>query len=358
MIVRRFVTTLLATLPLGVTHAAIFCPANETELRQALATAATNNEDDDIRLRPGTFYTGGLKFSFNSAQDNSLSISGGWSDTLTLWCSQQSPSAAATILDGQSLTAVLDIQAYDFGANGANKSVALSNLTIRNGYSTMQGESAGLGLAVGKQTLRLQNTLLHGHNQAISGPPDIYTNAITLIGYNDVYVINNALYDLHSKYANLGLFTVNASQTVYMHNNTLVLGGAGLPALLDSNNGTAFRLVNNAIVGDIFFNSRNASDLIRPWLYFNIGNWNVGNSVRPPAIQADVGNQRNTNPGFVSAQDPRPALGSPLVNAGLNAPFGGSSAVDLDGNPRVDLGTIDVGAWESTRERIFANGFQ
>ena len=51
MIVRRFVTALLATLPLGATHAAIFCPANETELRQALATAATNNEDDDIRLR-------------------------------------------------------------------------------------------------------------------------------------------------------------------------------------------------------------------------------------------------------------------------------------------------------------------
>ena len=48
MIARRFVTALLATLPLGTAHAAIFCPANETELRQALATAATNNEDDDI----------------------------------------------------------------------------------------------------------------------------------------------------------------------------------------------------------------------------------------------------------------------------------------------------------------------
>ncbi|MBS0556879.1 MAG: hypothetical protein JSR27_05625 [Proteobacteria bacterium] len=357
MFIRHFVFVVFAMLTLGTAHAAIFCPGNETELRQALATAAANGEDDDIRLRPGTYYTGGVKFSFNSTQGNSLSISGGWTDTLTLWCSQQSPSASATILDGQNLTAVLDIQAYNFGANSASKTIAVSNLTIRNGYTTTNGESAGLGIGFGYQTLRLERTILASHTQATSGP-NIYSNAVTLVGSGDVYVINNAMWDLHSNYANLGIFTVNASQTVYLHNNTLQLQGAGFNALLDSNNGTSFRLVNNAIVGNIFFNSRNANDLIRLWQYFNIGTWGYNTTNRPPAVQSDVGNQKNINPGFISTQDLRPGIGSPLVNAGLNSPFGGSSPVDLDGHPRVDLGVIDVGAWESTRERIFANGFQ
>jgi len=71
-----------------------------------------------------------------------------------------------------------------------------------------------------------------------------------------------------------------------------------------------------------------------------------------------VGNDPGIDPRFVGPLDFRPAAGSPLVNRGLNAPFGGSSSADLDGNPRVSLGIIDVGAYESTRERIFANGFE
>ena len=110
-------TLLLSLLVLAsnAAHAALFCPGNEAELRQALTTAATNNEDDEIRLRRGTYYTGGVKFSMTSTEARSLSISGGWADSGPLWCSVQSPSAAATILDGQNITAVLDIYAYIFG---------------------------------------------------------------------------------------------------------------------------------------------------------------------------------------------------------------------------------------------------
>ena len=358
-VVMKHLATFLLVLASGAAHAAIFCPGNEADFRQALATAATNGENDEIRLRVGTYYTGGLKFSMTSTEAKSLAISGGWSDSLTLFCSIQSPSASATILDGQHITAVLDISAYAFGSGSAAATVSLSNLTLRNGYTNTNGEAAGLLIGTGNQTLRLQNTIQTGHAHNLYG--SIYNNAVTLIGYGDVYVVNNALSSLSSKYANLGIFTVNASQTVFLTNNTLSLAGAGFNTLLDANNGTAYRIVNNAIVTaggyGLAFNSRNASDLIRTWMYNNIGTYNVNGMFNGIAPQADVGNFPNVDPKFVSATDLRPAAGSPLVNLGLNSPYGGVPSIDLDGNPRVDLGIIDVGAYESTRERIFANGF-
>jgi hypothetical protein len=344
----------------NIARAAIFCPANEADLRQALATAAANNEDDEIRLRVGTFYSGGQEFAITTSEARNLVISGGWSDSLSLFCSVQSPSAAATILDGQNVTTVLDINAYAYGAGSAAATVSVSNLTLRNGYTNANNESAGLFAGIGYQTFRLEHTVLLGHTHALAGG-NIYTNAITLVGSGDIYVVNNAMSDLHSHYANLGIFTGAASQTVYLTNNTLSLDGAGFPALLDANNGTAYRIVNNAIIGPLYytlyFNSRNASDPIRTWMYNNIGTYGINTLFNGIALQADSGNIGNIDPKFVSATDLRPAVGSPLVNAGLNSPYGGVSAVDLDGNPRVDLGTIDVGAWESALERIFTNSF-
>jgi hypothetical protein len=115
--------------------------------------------------------------------------------------------------------------------------------------------------------------------------------------------------------------------------------------------------VNNAILGELYSNSRAAGDQIRVWLYSNLGQWSANPGFGGISVQADVGNDYSIDPQFLGPLDFRPAAGSPLVNRGLNSPIGGSSSTDLDGNPRVDLGFIDVGAFESTRERIFANGF-
>lgn len=359
----RLALAFLAAVAPTATFAAIFCPGNEAEFRQALVTAAANGEDDEIRLRPGTFYTGGQKFAISSTEPYSLSISGGWTDHLPLWCSLQSPSASATVLDGQNLTAVLDIQAYA-GSAASAKTVSVNNLTLRNGYTSTTGESAGLTLGATYQTLRLERAILTDHTQAAAGA-NIYSNAVTLDGWGDVYVLGNAMSGLHSNYANLAIFTQGGGgQAVYLTNNTLALSGASFNALLDANAGTNYRIVNNAIVatgfGGLSFNSRNANDPIRLWIFNNFGQWSYSDLYRNPprlVVQADSGNRTNVDPLFAGAADFHPAAGSPLVNAGLNSPFGGVPATDLDGRPRVDLGIIDVGAYESTRERIFANGF-
>jgi hypothetical protein len=337
-------------------HADPECASNETELRQALADASAGLTDE-IRLMEGTYFTGGQKFSFNSSLAQNLSISGGWYYDHDP-CDFQHPRADGTILDGQNVTAVLDVE---FVANAPGTTLSVSNLTLRNGATSTNGESAALAMfgALG-QVLRMQNVVvLSSHNSTVP-PSTIYTNVVTFSSFSDVYLINNVIADSSSNYAILGIFAQYSSQTVFMHNNTLLLDGAGFGALLDSGGGTAFRLANNAIAvnTNINFNSRNASEPVRVWLYSNLGYWGYSSIVTAPSIQANVGNDMAMDDHFVGALDFRPAAGSPLVNRGLNAPFGGSSIYDLDGNPRVDLGVVDVGAYESTRERIFANAFE
>ena len=352
----RRVLLLLALLGLvsASCHADPVCVSNETQLRQALLDAAANLTNE-IRLMEGTYFTGGQKFSYTNSTALNLSISGGWyldHDP----CDFQHPRANGTILDGQNVTAALSIHS---GGYGPGTSLSISNLTLRNGATSTNHESAALDLFGGLgQDLRVQNiVVLSSHNTA-TPPFQIFTNVVTLDAFADVYFINNVIGDSGGPYANLAIFASSSTQTVYMHDNTLSLNGAGFGALLDSNGGTTFRLVNNAIVGQLFFSSRNSSEPIRLWLFDNLGSWGYSSLITAPVVQADVGNDPGIDPRFIGALDFRPAAGSPLVNRGLNAPFGGSSATDLEGNPRVDLGVIDVGAYESTRERIFANGFE
>jgi|GEM_PF-4217794 len=339
-----------------ICHADPVCVSNETELRQALNDAAVSaNQIDEIRLMQGTYFSGGQTFSYSTAQPHNLSISGGWyldHDP----CDFQHPQAGTTVLDGQNATAVLSI--INTG-NAPGTSLSISNLTLRNGATSSNGESAALAMfGALEQDLRMQNVIVLSCHNTRQPPLNIFTNVVTLNSFANVYVINNVIGDSSSNYANLAIFAAYPTQTVYMHNNVLSLSGAGFGALLDSAGGTAFRLVNNAIVGGIDFNSRTSSDPIRIWLYSNLGSWGYSSIVTAPIVQADVGNGPGIDPRFIGPLDFHPAAGSPLVNRGLNAPFGGSSSVDLDGNARISLGIIDVGAYESTRERIFVNGFE
>lgn len=345
-----FALTWLANVPC---YADPVCVSNETQLRQALADASANLTDE-IRLMEGTYFTGGQKFSYNTSTPHSLSISGGWYVDHDP-CDFQHPRADATILDGQNITAVLSISNT---GDAPGTALSVSNLTLRNGATSTNGESAALALfGALEQDLHVQNVVVLSSHNTNGSPFNIFTNVVTLNAFADVYFINNVIGDSSGPYANLGIFVEYSTETVFMHNNTLSLNGAGFGALLDSNGGTALRLVNNAIVGSLFFNSRNSGEPIRLWLYSNLGSWSYSSIVTAPLVQAEVGNDPGIDPRFIGALDFRPAAGSPLVNRGLNAPFGGSSSLDLDGNSRVDLGIVDVGAYESTHERIFANGF-
>jgi hypothetical protein len=64
------------------------------------------------------------------------------------------------------------------------------------------------------------------------------------------------------------------------------------------------------------------------------------------------------DPQFVSANDRRLQADSPLRDAGDSAAPGGVGSTDLDGMPRIALGSVDIGAYEVPDDRLFGDGFE
>jgi hypothetical protein len=105
--------------------------------------------------------------------------------------------------------------------------------------------------------------------------------------------------------------------------------------------------------GGIYVESGNIRNSI---VYFNSAstnaNWyNVGGTFDHSCTTPDPGGVGNrvADPQFVDPPNGNYRLGptSPCIDAGLNEVWM-SSAHDLDGNPRIHNGTVDMGAWEST----------
>jgi hypothetical protein len=62
------------------------------------------------------------------------------------------------------------------------------------------------------------------------------------------------------------------------------------------------------------------------------------------------------DPKFVGTGDFRLSVASTLIDAGVDDPSGGLAEVDLDGAPRIDAATADLGAYESSY--VFIDGFE
>ena len=95
--------------------AATFCVSTSNELVTALAAAETNNQDDEIRLRAGTYSapSGGFRFRngiISGGDDADIRISGNWSVFFGNPCGiQLSLDPFDTVLDGNFSTRVMEI---------------------------------------------------------------------------------------------------------------------------------------------------------------------------------------------------------------------------------------------------------
>ena len=114
-------------------RSATFPVTNATELLSALHNAATNLEDDTIRIAQGN-YSGGFVYSSTNAFN--LTIEGGWSSDFN----SRSIAAANTILDAVDSSRVLGIV-----SGGGN--ITVEGLTLKNGNWTVSG-TGGAGLYV------------------------------------------------------------------------------------------------------------------------------------------------------------------------------------------------------------------
>ena len=344
---------MLAVTPL---RAEVFCVANPAALESALQTAAVNDEDDEIRIRAGTYGLPhphqGYEYLGNQAEEFDVEISGDWWPFFGTSCAFQRNNPFSTILDGDDEWRLLRI---DIDAEDSNVTVRL--LSFINGTAPGNERGGGLEILVGPSGIIKveRNTFLL--NTAYAGGGLKVTGGLLQQVTNNLFLANN------------GGISASAAELVgghlggiYFTNNTVISN------TLDDVDPTRAALNAYSQVGVLLANN-NFWD-------------NDGHDASLPWIQGDddlMHVVRNNNYRSISINGPRvvedniavipeyesglfnytPIRGSPLVDAGIEPPgtisFWYLTDVDLRGTDRVVGSAVDIGAYEN--DRIFGNGF-
>ncbi|WP_395372994.1 hypothetical protein [Marinicella sp. W31] len=352
-------------------RAEVFCVAdgNSQDLQAALTAAQDNNQDNVIKIAIGEYVTpnNGFRYVQSKLQNGNLEITGGWSASGNDPCAEQlAENTLNTILDGQSQNRVLRI----FTSNDTQ--VKISNLIIANGKVA---NSSGGGLAIltpsvdtPAATFKIENNLFINNEAEFGG-------AISVLNANKTYVQNNLVVGNNAtEEGSIFAFAGENAAGIYFTNNTVVnntsdtASGGALIRIAESNALIANNLLWNNDNVDLKFDA-----VIKGSLY--IENNNIGVRTQTgSAIVSDLNNfslPPRLEGGFL---DFTPLAISPLVNQGTVSPcvrivcskpipfeddwFPGET--DVFGNPRIQNGGIDIGAFESPHEPdlIFMNGYE
>jgi hypothetical protein len=327
-------------------QAATFCALSGDQLRTMLATAASNGQDDQIRVTTGVKKTSisfPLRWTFVTSEHNGLELSGGWN----AGCTQQVAGPRATVLDGDGTDEVFRLQ---FQADSTAE-VSMSNLTLANGRSTNNSSSGGLRVEAfdTSQPRVLLERLVVRLNEAPSAVGALHVS--TLEQATGTYTVRNNLIEANLQ---VGLSVIlGANATAYVNQNTIT-GNAPL----------VFQTGGMSISGQGTF-----------WLANNVIALNTGNQLRigvsvPSILRNNLIGSLTGTPGSemgTLSGDPqwaldgqgywRPLPGSPLIDSGFPSPNGGSGSVDLDGDARLFGGALDRGARE-VNDVIFSNGLE
>jgi len=342
----------------GLTHdarAAEFCVSTNTQLLQAFTTAASNNQADTIKLEVGTYTGNGssVAFAYSTAQNFTLIVAGGYISNPPQMCDQQVDQPGATVLTGSDVRQVLKLN----GSPGTIGGLSLSNLTIRDGFSSQSGAGLEIGGGAGFTGNVLVSRVIFERNvgTGIGGGMSLYTEGIVNIR-NNLFLLNRCALSNCAISA-----TVNATSPTttraFFGNNTIVgnqcTSGSSCTATGARFGGSARALFYNNVFAansngdlDLFSFSGGSVDLY----YNNL----VSRTGTAPASM--VGNIAFANPQFIDLlnEDFRPTLNSPLRNAGTNEFV--LQNIDLAGMPRINEGRVDIGAYESS-DRIFTDSF-
>jgi hypothetical protein len=337
---------LLAGLVLSATPArsAIYCVATHDGLVATLLNTSTNDQDDEIRLRIGTFPAptlGGFAYAPDPGGGDAhtnLVISGGWSGAA---CTRYAGLAEATVLEGSG-SRVLTLV-----AQGGGK-YEVQNLTIANGVS-----GAGLGAL----------TMLSGGSQA----PVLVVERVRFVGNQGFAALvaesDKMIRLVGSLFAENDLTLAGGGSAVVRRtgtngNSTYVLSNTITANQGEDGSFAGLRLENwgedsTLVIGNIFWGNEGGDALlfgkIQPFSYNDVGIvdglwFGTGNIQVDPLF---------SNP---AAGDFRLADGSPLIDSSINTGLGYPPASDIWGNVRpVDM--YDRGAHEF-RPEIFSDGFE
>jgi hypothetical protein len=336
----------------------VACVGTSAELAAALANLSTSTGDsdaDEIRIRTGTHVAPAGGFVGAVTTHHDLTISGGWLD---VGCIQQALDASLTVLDGNHAAGVLTINTPLIPLSN----IAVSGLTFQHGAGGSAFESSAGGLKIGdpnpisggaivveRNIFRDNSVTGNGFSQTAGGLLAA-TDGTPLIVRNNLFTGNTAPND-----AALHLESNDAIDVV---NNTFS-GNRSIDTMRAVRTTFGyFTFVGVHVASNVFWNNTAGAGEFDLDLAAH-GPGQHGVTLVNDDIEAPTGSPEaetgtlHVDPGFVGADDFRLAYASPLIDAGRNdAPHG---SADLDGAPRVDAASVDIGAYESSY--LFVSGF-
>jgi hypothetical protein len=317
----------------------LYCVDNAADLNADLFAAGSSSENNTIRVQTGTYF-GQLGFGYERLTgDFSLDLEGGWD----AGCATQTTDASLTTLDGNDATSILN----------ATIGSGTGSITIRY-FNFSHGLNPALYAWTYDGDLHVENCRFRLNSS--SGT----TEAIAVATHNGtVYFLDNIVADNDAPYAR-SIFSFqlahpsDATGTLNFNNNTVadntLTPDANFGAVHVFQNSNA-SLANNILWGNSVDNEVYMCCTKLPLLVDN--DFDVQHLSPDPASSGNI----KADPLFKGVNNHHVRDASPVINTGNNAPAGTTRTIDLDGNPRVALGTVDMGAYE-VQDLIFAGSFE
>lgn len=302
-----------------------------------------NGQNDEIRLESG-FYdvpTGG--FLFDSSEARSLSITGGWNEGCTTL-----RGSSGTILDGGGTDRVMRLL-------NRNGDLTIQGITFTGGL-VISDTSGSAGLYVNGITNSGANVTIERNtfsNNAINGGG----GGAALSAHTDggiLRVRNNLFFGNDGGNVGAAFVTINGgTSSAFITSNTVVGNGAF------SSVAGGFRLAfgGGAPAGSVIASNNIFWANVAGDLQFSGGVVLYNNDIEDLFGTPDPASTNNISlaPQFEIGTY-RPTSFSPLVNAGIDAAPGGLATTDLFGSSRIQGGSVDIGAYETSV--LFADDFE
>lgn len=356
----------LAMLSSIQTEAATFCVDSSDALAAALASAAANGEDNDIRLRTGVYAAPDAGFRIDLLEGHhSLTVAGGFTDDA---CTERTHAASATVLDGRDAVRPLTIEtSQSSGIADPAHAITVSGITFQHGSDALVGalkisDSGPIygGIITVEGNAFLDNAAATG---VFEGGPALLaaTDGPDFAGGTGLFVRNNLF--ARNAAPNAPAVFVYSNNRIAVSNNTFV-DNVSTDATLDervtfaSFTFSGIDFSNNVFRGNNPDGAPATFDLHATNVTDLVDNAIVATTGTPHSESGTIG----ADPRFVDAAhgDYRLAADSPLIDAGTDTPAGGAAEFDLDGIARIQGVHIDIGAYERApvdAEQIFADGF-
>lgn len=185
----------------------VFNVSNEAELRQALAAADSNGENDIINIAAGTYNTGGTPFLYEAEASENFSIA------------LLGAGSGNTLLDGANLDRVLMVNNNNVSDN-SNTEITIRSITIQNGNTG--GGAGGIIIISKSPDAKMENCEITSNNASTSGG-GASISAESLVIMNCKFTNNTT--DIFGGGAFISAESVTLSDNTFMSNSSAGSGG-------------------------------------------------------------------------------------------------------------------------------------